>query len=148
MASERRSKGIPAGYREVDGIIRTDDEHGTPLKLRDCKTADEKIRWHQLQIAKVKADESKRARKDRNHRFIENAAHLEYLLNKPIIGEAEAEKRKKASDYEIKFDRKLVEELAKMYMDGHPEKYATAENANEDSSQVTVAEIVTEGSWQ
>ncbi len=143
MASERKAKGIPAGYEEVNGVIRRTDD-GTPLLWRDCKTATEKVRWHQQQAEKIMAEETARERKNRNHRLIENAAHIEYLINAKLIGEDEAEKKKKSSDYEITLDddKKLAEELASLYISAHPEKFSATE------SQVTVIENATGGSWQ
>ena len=133
--ADKTARGIPAGYKEVDGIIRTDDEHGTPLKLRDCKTAAEKVRWHQLQAKKLKADEAKRVREERNHRFIENGAYLEYLINKPIIGEDEANKQRKNGDYKIKLDKKLANELVSLYVKAHPERFEIADDVTEGKSQ-------------
>ena len=145
MASEK--KNIPKGYKEVEGIVRTDDEYGTPLKWKDCKKAEEKIRWHQLQAEKIRADEAKRERRDRNHRLIENAAYIEYAINAKLIGEDEAGKRKKASDYEIKLDddKQLAKELVSLYVDAHQEKFAIAENADKGRSQFTVIENFPEG---
>ena len=125
--AEENNKNIPEGYEEgTDGIIRRADD-GTPLKWRDCKTADEKILWHQHQAEKIKKEESERADKKRTHRLVESAAHIEYLISTAVEGQDEANEQENAetykeSDRKVKMDRTLARELAELWVEAHPDE--------------------------